>query len=159
MGMRLSLAAVQADTPRRLEGDAGALFRLLTEEGEGHLHLDKEWHGIHFLLTGESCTSAHPLAIAIFGSEDIGEDLSYGPARLLSVDQVHEVASALSKVAAQELRHRYNPKSMTEAKVYPEVWEREGDDALEWLMAGLALLTKFYSEASSQNRAVVLAIL
>jgi hypothetical protein len=157
MGMRLSLLMVGADSPPRF---AEGLFRLLTQADEGvRLSLDKEWHGIHFLLTGEPWPSGNPLGIAVFGADDVGDNLGYGPARALTVDQVHYVANELTQIAAENLRQRYDPQLMMKEMIYPEVWLREGEEALEWLMSGFQRLFRFYSTASSQQKAVILAIL
>jgi uncharacterized protein DUF1877 len=74
------------------------------------LSLEKQWRGIHFLLTGE-------------------------------------------------LRGRYDVRVMTEAMNYPEVWQREGAAALEWVLAGYKRLVEFHTRALSQGYVVVLAIL
>jgi hypothetical protein len=161
MGMRLSLSMVAADEPPRFAEDAAALLRLLTQSDEGGvlLHMDKEWHGIHFLLTGEPWPSGHPLGMAVFGAEDVGDNLGYGPARALTVDQVHYIANELSQISAEALRQRYDAQLMMKEMIYPEVWQREGQEALEWLVSGFQRLVTFYSAASSQQKAVILAIL
>jgi hypothetical protein len=160
MGMRLSLVMVGTDEPQRFAGDTAGLFRLLTQSDERVLlHMEKKWHGIHFLLTGEPWPLSHPLGIAVFGAEDVGEDLGYGPARTLTVDQVHYVASELSLLSADAVRKRYDAQLMMKEMIYPEVWQREGQEALEWLMSGFERLVRFYSTASDEQKAVILAIL
>src|SRR5664279_112900 len=160
MGMRLSLVMVGTDEPPRLAEDAAGLFRRLTQADENAgLHMDKEWHGIHFLLTGEPWPSAHPLGMAVFGAEDVGDNLGYGPARSLTVDQVQYVANELSQIAPEELRSRYEPQRMMQEMIYPEVWEQEGHEALEWLMTGFQRLVRFYLIASREQKAMILVIL
>jgi hypothetical protein len=97
--------------------------------------------------------------MAIFGADEIGDNLGYGPARTLSVEQVKEVAIKLSETSTEVLRGRYDVRAMTEGMIYPEVWEREGIAALDWLMAGYHQLVEFYRQASNRGYAVVLAIL
>src|SRR6188768_3658450 len=63
------------------------------EFGADFLDIDKSWHAIHFLLTGEG--GEGPLAWAVFAPMLIGEDLGRGPARLLMSEQVVEVSKAL----------------------------------------------------------------
>ena len=77
----------------------------------------------------------------------------------LTVEQVRQIATKLSQASAEELRGRYDVPAMTEAMIYPEVWQREGTAALDWLLVGYQRLVKFYTHASSQEYAVVLAIL
>jgi hypothetical protein len=57
--------------------------------------IDKSWHAIHFLLTGKGDPDGSPLGDAILGGVEIGPDLGYGRARLISARRVQEIASAL----------------------------------------------------------------
>jgi hypothetical protein len=160
MGMRLSLAMVAPEELDRISRDPSQVVPLLLHpRPEIHLAMDKEWHGIQFLLTGEPWPVSNPLGMAIFGADEIGDNLGYGPARTLSVEQVKEVAIKLSETSTEVLRGRYDVRAMTEGMIYPEVWEREGIAALDWLMAGYHQLVEFYRQASNRGYAVVLAIL
>jgi hypothetical protein len=160
MGMRLSLAMVTSEELDRLSRDPSQVAPLLLHRRpEIHLAMEKEWHGIQFLLTGEPWPVSNPLGMVIFGANEIGEDLGYGPARTLTVEQVKEVATKLFETSTEILRSRYDVRAMTEEKIYPEVWEREGNAALDWLMAGYQRLVDFYMLASNRGYAVVLAIL
>jgi hypothetical protein len=160
MGMRLSLAMISAEELDRLSRDPSQVVPLLLyPRPEIHLAMDKEWHGIQFLLTGEPWPVSNPLGMVIFGANEIGENLGYGPARTLTVEQVKEVATKLSDTSTEVLRGRYDVRAMTEEMIYPEVWEREGNAALDWLMAGYQRLVEFYQQASNRGYAVVVAIL
>jgi hypothetical protein len=48
---------------------------------------------------------------------------------------------------------------MARAMIYPDVRERDGDGALDWLLAAYVRLATFYIRASNEGYAVVLAIL
>jgi hypothetical protein len=160
MGMRLSLTMVPAEELDRLSRDPSQVVPLLLNPRPGiSLAMDKEWHGIQFLLTGEPWPASNPLGMVIFGANEIGENLGYGPARTLTVEQVKDVATKLSETSTEVLRGRYDVRAMTEEMIYPEVWEREGNAALDWLMVGFHRLVEFYKQASNRGHAVVLAIL
>jgi Domain of unknown function (DUF1877) len=160
MGMRLTVVMVRAEELDRLARDPSELLQLLLHGSpDSRLTMDKEWHGIHYLLTGEPWPVDHPLGRVIFGADDIGDNLGYGPARTLTVEQVLQIATQLSQTTAEDLRGRYDVGAMTEAMIYPEVWQREGTAALDWLLVGYQRLVRFYTEASSKGYAVVLAIL
>jgi hypothetical protein len=77
MGMRLSLVMVRAEEFERLSQDPSALFQLLLHgRPDSRLTMAKEWHGIHFLLTGEPWRVDHPRGMVILGGDEIGDSLA-----------------------------------------------------------------------------------
>src|SRR5687768_13754481 len=63
-------------------------------EGED-AHLDKAWHGLHFLFTGTADGGEEPACFLLAGGEDVGDDDDL-LARLLSPEQVREFAAFLA---------------------------------------------------------------
>ena len=158
--MRLSLVAMKPDQLAGLSQSESSLITLLLRSPEeSSLHLDKEWHGIHFLLTGESWSSDGKYGSVIFGGNEFGPNLSYGPARVLAAGEVQKICVMLGVISLDELRTHYDPVAMNKLQVYPEVWEREGGEALEWLLAGYLKLREFYARAAGEGKGVLLAIL
>lgn len=68
--------------------------------------------GVHYLLTGTAWDESTMLGKAIMGGSEVGEDLGYGPARLLPASVVKRVAAALDAVNDADLRRRFKPKRM-----------------------------------------------
>jgi hypothetical protein len=119
--------------------------------------IDKAWHGIHYLLTGTAYGGTGPLSWAVFGGEAIGEDLGYGPARLLAPEPLAAVAAALKEIDVESFRSRYSPEAMEAAQVYPDdIWVREGDEALDYLVSYYQLMVDFYAGAASRGDGAVL---
>lgn len=144
---------------RRLEAapPAGlAVEELLHEDHEQRLDLDKAWHGIHFLLTGSPWETTPGAGESVLGGEPVGPGLGYGPARLLDPDRVRAVAAGLRAVTAEDLRARYEPGALTEAAIYPQVWDAEDFDA--YLLPHFTGLREFYVAAAGQGQSVLLAI-
>lgn len=159
-GMRLTLVMVSPQEIQRLARDETAIARLVLEpKADSVLELDKEWHGIHFLLNGNAWSTRGPYGKVILGGKEIGGDLGYGPARVLTPSEVADIATRLKSVSVDQLRRRYDPHAMMKAQVYPEVWEREGLEAYEWLVTGYRQLVNFYVRAAEQRKAVILAII
>src|SRR5215218_524392 len=52
------------------------------------------FHGLHFLLAGTPWEAGPGAAQAVFGGREIGEEVVYGPARVMSVAETAEVAAA-----------------------------------------------------------------
>jgi len=120
--------------------------------------LDKAWHGIHFMLTGEQYGGEGPLARVIMGGVPIGEeDVGYGPARGLSASEVKEVASWLGKISEADFRAKFDPTALSEADIYPQIWD-EGDDALNYVTDNFLEVKRFYSAAAEKDLAVILFI-
>jgi hypothetical protein len=139
--------------------------------GDTQVDLDKAWDGIDYLLTGQSgiewelariqsTESNITLASKVSrGSEDIGPDLGYGPARLLKPHEVRAIAKLLRATTPDMLRKRFKPKEMAHAGVYPDViWERDGAEALGYVLDYYEKLVAFYTLAAQRGQAVILVI-
>jgi hypothetical protein len=101
------------------------------------LDIDKSWQGIHFLLTGRAFEGDPPLNFILGGGEWLGDvDVGYGPARALRSGEVRAIADALNGVRPDSLRERFDPKTMMDEGVYPEIWDRDPaeDDTLGYLL-------------------------
>jgi uncharacterized protein DUF1877 len=130
-----------------------------SEVGDSEVYLDKSWHGIHYLLTGSVDSNGSLASKVIMGGENIGPDRGYGPAQLLNPAEVKGIAQLLEKTTPDMLRKRFKPKEMTRMDVYPgEIWVRDGDDALSYVLDYYAKLVAFYKLAAERGQAVILVI-
>jgi hypothetical protein len=159
-GMRLTLAMVTPEEVSDLSKNENALVKLLFEtESEQVLSMDKEWHGIHYILTGDAWSTEGTLGQVILGGQEFGPDLGYGPARLLNKDQVIKISAALNNYSIEKFKSGYNPKAMTKAKIYPEIWGSDEKEDLEYLVSGYQQVVNFYARAAAQGKVVILAII
>ncbi len=133
---------------------------LYPEDGDAepanHLDIDKAWHAIHYTLNGKTWEGEEPLFLTILGGEEIGEDVGYGPARYLIPAQVQAVASALSAVDADQFSKRFDPAAMDSAEIYPQIWQRDGAEGLEYVTHHYAHLSSFYRAAAERGDAVLI---
>jgi hypothetical protein len=161
MGMIGCFAAVSQETLTGLRMNPDSIPEYLyPDDGESEppnsLHIDKAWHGIHFLLTGEADGGSEPYCLAVLGGEEFGEDIGYGPARFLTPSQVAEVNDVLSNISDAELRQRYDPAKMKAKEIYPDViWMRDGQEAFEYVKEYFQQLVSFYRKAAARGDAVV----
>lgn len=159
MGMIYAARALSSVELRELRADPSLVHRLIAEQTADprmSLDLDKAWHGIHVLLTGNhgEVDSDDPLDLAILGGTPIGEDVGFGPATLLTPGQVKAVAAALRQVPRQTMLARYDPEAFTAAQVYPAIWDEE--DVLDgYLVPYLEDLLAFYRQAAVRGHAVL----
>jgi hypothetical protein len=116
------------------------------------LDLHKDWEVVHFLLTGESSGEGPyaGVAAAVLGGTEFGDDVGYGPARLISADEVRQIAEALEAAGRESFLARFDPAAMARANVYggDAVEEEEAEDQLDALFV-------FYALAREQGREVL----
>jgi len=76
----------------RKEPDAIEEF-LYPDDGDGeppnYVDVDKAWHGIHYLLTGQAEGGPRPLSLAVLGGGDFGTEDGYGPAHVVRMGPIH----------------------------------------------------------------------
>jgi len=122
--------------------------------------VDKAWDALSYLLNGypqdQLDRARPPLSWVIFGHQtlDPDQDLGYGPAQFLTVDEVKQVAEALSAVTRNDLEKHYDAGKMTAAKIYPGGWE-EAEESMDWLYGHLVNLKAFYARAAESEMAVI----
>lgn len=159
-GMRLTLVMVTPQQFSQVKDSEDVLTKTLFESSHDvALGMDKEWHGIHYLLTGSPYSAQGVLGQAILGGSEFGTDLGYGPARYISPREVSSIATALKNLPIEQFKMRYDPEAMTKAEIYPGVWEREGQEGLKWLITGFEQLREFYDRAAAKGMGIVLVIL
>jgi len=90
------------------------------------------------------------------GGTPIGPDIGSGPARYLLPYQVREVAQALTDLPRNELAQRYEPKAMDDVGIYPQIWERDDNDGLEYVLSYYDNLVRYYQNAAGKNHAMLL---
>lgn len=162
MGMVGCFAAVSPATLRELKDNPEGLEEYLypndgDDEPPNYLDVDKAWHGIHFMRTGSADGGEEPLSLAVLGGEEVGEDMGYGPARILAPQQVQSIASALTSLGESGFRSRFAPQKMETAGIYPEViWVRDEQEALDYVMENYEHLVAFYANAASRGDGVIL---
>ena len=135
---------------------------LYPDGGEGepphYLDLDKSWHGLHYLLTGEAYGGPVPLSLAILGGVEFGSEISYGAARFLTAEEVAAVGAALSSVTLDTLRQRFDPDEMEALEIYPQIWTRDDPEALDYVLQAFPDLQQFYAAAGTRGEAAILRI-
>lgn len=148
------IAKSMADMMKVLdEQKAGVAGRIPSGGDIPALSVDKEWHAIHYLLTGDSEGGEGVLAMVVLGGKEIGEDLGYGPARYLTASEVREAYRALAEISREELEHRFDPTDMTNRNIYPGHWENE---YFEGLRQAFDDLVSYYRDAASEGHAMLI---
>lgn len=118
------------------------------------LDLHKSWHGLHWLICQDAWEGPFPLKHALFGAEEVGEDLGYGPAQLSPPETVQQVARALEELDARSLMARFDGARMAELEIYPGGWDEDDSWEVE-LARDFSRLRKFYSRAAQAGDGVL----
>ncbi len=163
MSMIANLLRVSNDELEEYLNDSSLLEdRVYNDESEDEdpylIDVDKAWDGIIYLLTGQNASNSnHPLVSVFFSGQliDQTQDLGYGPAHYLTPKQVKDINKIISEITTETLSKKYNPKKMSEMAVYPEIWEDEGDEALEYLISYFDEIKDFYSNAVKEKQAII----
>src|SRR5438552_10552145 len=101
------LLASPADVTRFLYGAEA--------DGRERVVLNKSWHAIHFVLTGSRLGGDEPLNFLVSEGTPVGEvDVGYGPARVLTSQQVRSLATALASLAPDDVARRVNLQKLDE---------------------------------------------
>jgi len=125
------------------------------EEHENNIDVDKAWQGIHFLLAGDPWGGEPPLANVVLGGTEIGDDVGYGPARYLTVDEVESAARALKDITPERFRTRYFAAELSKNEVYPDIWDDADDDAVGYLSTWYETLRDYFIDAANNGNAML----
>ena len=119
--------------------------------------LDKAWHGIHYCLNKTTYEAAPPMDFIVVGGTEVGDiEVGYGPARLFDSAAVEEINARISHITRDQLHRNYAPCEMTGQDIYPDIWEREGEEAFEYLVEYFDTLKTFVAHCNRNNLGMAL---
>jgi hypothetical protein len=157
--MICELRAVSDFEGRGLLARPERIHKLLDEQAVEPLSLEKSWHGLHFVLAGESWGGDGPLAFLLAGGEPVGDiDFGYGPARVFRADEVAQIANALTALTPDDIDQRFDVEQMAEEMVYPQIWDEPRPDLLDEYLSYFEELKQFVCQAAQQRQALVITL-
>ena len=96
-------------------------------DGRERVVLNKAWHAIHFALNGSRLGGEEPLNFLVSEGTPVGEvDVGFGPARVLTSQQVSQLARALATIEPDEVARRIDLRTFDQEVIYPGNWQRNG---------------------------------
>jgi hypothetical protein len=117
--------------------------------------LDKAWDAIDYLLSDGRKTEGISRFLTE-GGDVVLEEFGYGPPRVIRSAQVKEIDAFLRDVGADVLRARYEPETMDRAKVYPQIWARDGEEGFEYIVGYFEPLRSFVHEAALRGMGMMI---
>lgn len=167
MGMYMQLRRCSAARLAELRAQPDLVAEFIQPEDyeslpEGEvINLDKAWHAIHFLLSGNTDPALPPQG-SLFAGEELGEDFGYGPARVLTPSDVRAFADYLSSKPDDFVEQTIDFKALREADVYPDIWDRddleEVEEEIEYVAEYFRVLKTFMRKAADAGEAAVVQI-
>jgi hypothetical protein len=94
----------------------------------------------------------------LFAGEEIGEDLGYGPPRLLSDLEVRSFATYLSSKPDDFVEQAMDFVALEAAEIYPTIWDRQDPEDIVYVADYFRTLRKFFREAAVAGDVVVVAL-
>jgi len=125
------------------------------ERPEPGLWTERNWLGLHSLLTSGEWAKQPLLGEAITGGTPIGGDYGYvdSPVRCFTAEQVGDIASALRWVDEEALRASCDPTLLNATGAPPPGGWREGDFVYLW--ETFRNIRDFFHDAHGQGYAVL----
>lgn len=156
MGMSFGFVQITPAVAQRVREDSELVEQLLHDDPEEQSDdIDKAWHGIHFLLTGQVGDAVGPLGFIMSGGADLSADPDNLPVtRLFDADEVKQSAAALAEVSAGDLHKRFDPVKLNDADIYPDIWD-EGEKALDYLVDNFVRLKGVIAKAAEEGSAML----
>ena len=123
--------------------------------------LDRAWHAIHFVLTGSRLGGDAPLNFLVDEGTPVGGvDVGYGPARVLTSQQVRRIADALAKIEPTEVARRVDVKRFDQEAIYPGNWQRNGDGVagVDYVVSNYRQMRELIVRTADEGRGLILYI-
>jgi len=112
--------------PATMQANAAKMMAALQDKqaDPNRVDLEKDWHALHFLLTGDATLNPEhhpndPLHNLVMGGKSTSLEASYGPVRRFDHDDIRQIVAALETISVDELRARFSPEAFNAAEIYP----------------------------------------
>jgi hypothetical protein len=109
-------------------------------------------------LTHTAWEGEKPLNFLMDGQAVGDIDIGFGPARILSSDNLLCVYEALTQFTDANFERNFDLTAMEEAEIYPQIWDEPRENLLEEYQSYFQDLKKFIHHAAEDKQAVMMTI-
>jgi hypothetical protein len=123
------------------------------------LDLHKSWHVLHYLFTGSDWQGRAPASTLLTGGRETGEDLGYGPARIVSAVDTSAFARFLEELSVDELERRIDLAAMSQLNIYgvsDGSDDTDRDELIEELEHYFPRLQSYVADAASRSHGMAI---
>ncbi len=161
MSMMKIYVALSEEKLEKLKENQNQISDFIWAESDksNRLDIDKAWHGIHYILTGDAQESDSKFNNVIFGGESMEQDIGYGPAQYLTVNEVKENSKLLQDFTTEKFRNKFKEvkDEIVEKGIYP-FYNDWTDEDIEYLLEHYKALQLFYQKSAANNLAILHAL-
>jgi hypothetical protein len=118
--------------------------------------LEKAWHGLHYLLTGEVWEGTGPLAFLLAGGEPLDGDEE--ATRWFTPEETRAIHQALSGVSDHVLWSRFDADEMEQQEIYPGIWDEDEEDLKDEYLTYFRELKQVVAAAAQSGRGLIIDI-
>lgn len=128
-------------------------------EDQSILDLDKSWHAIHYVLTGEAWAGEFPNGFLVSCGQQIGdEDVGYGPARAFRPDEVKRISEYLIDIDDGLFLERFSIEKLKNADIYPSFGDQTKEEEVPYFLQYFQELKQFIQKCSEANKGILVFI-
>jgi hypothetical protein len=149
MGMYCEVSAASSES-QALNGQP-------PRDSESSVSLEKAWHGLHYLLTGEVWEGRGPLAFLLAGGEQLGDE-EESPVRWFDPQEAGQIHRALAGISDDELWSRFDADEMERQEIYPGIWDEPEDELKEEYLTYFHELKQVVATAAQGGQGLVVSI-
>ncbi|WP_170136008.1 DUF1877 family protein [Nannocystis exedens] len=152
MGVTASLTELTAEEIQACQEDPAALAAILADRSRPRCELDKAWAGLYFLFV----EGDYRLEAAML-DEELTRKLGPYHVNFVRPYEMHKIADDFDREGrAGHLAQYYDPERMK--GVYPDIWARDGKEALDYLLSFIPALREFTGAAANRKAGAVVVI-
>ena len=152
--MLFKMVRLPEDRAEALLGSPSGARDALFDSSYPELDLDKAWHVLHLLITGNMGDGEGPAEFLMSGGQAVGEDNGYGSPRLFLPEEVAAIMPEVAPVTEAELRDLDDHEDLD--SVYGGWTGRLPDEEFRYYADHLAALKTFVAESVGSALLVVL---
>ena len=153
MGMYGEVTAATQDEFEQVSGGLFGRFFGSRTATEDSVSLEKAWHGLHYLLTGEAWGGQGPLAFLLSG-----DDADEGGPRWFSTGETKKIHDALKAVSDDQLWSRFDADVMEDQDIYPLIWDEPEEELKEEYVMYFNDLKQVVAAAAASDRGLMISI-
>ena len=158
MGMYCEVSAASSKDAGQFSPEPVAAFELLRSSAAtaDSVSLEKAWHGLHYLLTGEVEEGRGPEAFLLAGGEVLGDEED--GVRWFTPEETAGIHQALSGISDDRLWSRFDADAMEQQGVYPGIWDEPEADLQEEYLAYFHELKQVVAAAAQGQQGLIISI-